>query len=51
MGRSSKKGPYIDPKLYEKIERINRTGEDWSGYNTWGQLAVDWMELRGNGKP
>ena len=27
MGRSSKKGPFIDPKLREKIESLNATGE------------------------
>ena len=27
MGRSSKKGPFIDPKLSEKIESLNATGE------------------------
>ena len=31
--------------------RIVRTAGDWSGYGTYGQLAIDWMELRGNGKP
>ena len=25
MGRSLKKGPYIDEKLYERIEELNRT--------------------------
>ncbi|MCX7841401.1 MAG: ribosomal protein S19 family protein, partial [Anaerolineae bacterium] len=27
MSRSLKKGPYINPKLLEKIEDMNRTGE------------------------
>lgn len=25
--------------------------EPWSGFNQWGQVAIDWLELRGNGKP
>jgi len=31
--------------------RIVRTAGDWDGFGTYGQLAIDWMELRGNGKP
>ena len=27
MARSSKKGPYIDPKLAKKINRLNQTGQ------------------------
>lgn len=27
MGRSSKKGPFIDPNLREKIDRMNAAGE------------------------
>ena len=26
MGRSLKKGPYVDPKLYGKVERMNESG-------------------------
>ncbi len=26
MGRSLKKGPYVDPKLYAKVERQTETG-------------------------
>ena len=26
MGRSLKKGPYIDEKLLERVEELNRTG-------------------------
>jgi hypothetical protein len=31
--------------------RITLTGPHWSGYSTWGQLAIDYMELYGNGQP
>lgn len=31
--------------------RIVRTAKDWDGFGIYGQLAIDWMELRGNGKP
>ena len=33
----------------EMTIKITLTGDLWSGYNTYGQLAIDWMELRGNG--
>ena len=26
MGRSLKKGPYVDPKVYAKVERLNQRG-------------------------
>jgi opacity protein-like surface antigen len=31
--------------------RITATGAIWSGKPTWGQLAIDWIELWGNGQP
>ncbi len=27
MGRSVKKGPYVDPKLLKKIQELNEKGE------------------------
>jgi len=27
MGRSSKKGPYVDPKLIKKVEKMNASGQ------------------------
>lgn len=27
MSRSLKKGPFVDPKLYMKVERMNQTGQ------------------------
>ena len=27
MGRSSKKGPYVDPKLLKKVEKMNESGQ------------------------
>jgi len=26
------------------------TGDPWSGFNTYGQVAIDWIKLIGNGK-
>lgn len=31
--------------------RFTATGPQWSGFDTWGQLCIDWIELYGNGKP
>ncbi len=36
MSRSSKKGPYIDPKLREKIDVMNR-GSDRKVVRTWAR--------------
>jgi small subunit ribosomal protein S19 len=39
MVRSSKKGPYIDPKLREKIEDLNRTN-DRRVIRTWARAST-----------
>ncbi|MBU2632381.1 30S ribosomal protein S19 [Patescibacteria group bacterium] len=39
MGRSSKKGPFIDPKLITKIERQKQTG-DKTAIKTWSRASV-----------
>lgn len=39
MGRSLKKGPYVDPKLKEKIDRMNRTGEK-RVIKTWSRRST-----------
>jgi small subunit ribosomal protein S19 len=36
MSRSSKKGPWTDPKLLKKIAKLRATGET-SGVNTWSR--------------
>ena len=35
MGRSLKKGPYVDPKLYKKV--TNRSADDMSPIKTWSR--------------
>ena len=30
--------------------KLDATGPQWSGFNTYGQVAFDWIELVGNGK-
>jgi small subunit ribosomal protein S19 len=39
LSRSKKKGPYIDPKLLEKIERMNATGEK-RVIKTWSRRST-----------
>ena len=36
MARSSKKGPFVDPKLFKKIERMDETG-DKKPVKTWAR--------------
>jgi len=36
MSRSSKKGPFVDPKLFKKIERMDETG-DKKPVKTWAR--------------
>jgi len=50
MGRSSKKGPYIDKKLYEKIEKLNKTGEK-RVIRTWARACTIVPEFVGHTIP
>ena len=47
MGRSSKKGPYIDLKLRQKIETMNRGG-DRRVVRTWARACTVFPELVGH---
>ncbi|MER3438107.1 MAG: 30S ribosomal protein S19 [Chloroflexota bacterium] len=47
MGRSSKKGPYIDPKLRAKIEVLNRSGER-RVIRTWARASTIFPEMVGH---
>lgn len=37
MGRSSKKGPYIDKKLFKKVMTQKEAGDDRSPIKTWAR--------------
>lgn len=55
MSRSLKKGPYIDPKLSEKVEGMNETGErrvikTWSRRSTITPALVGHTLAVHNGK-
>lgn len=47
MGRSHKKGPYVDPKLYRKVERLNETGEK-QPIRTWARDCTIVPEMVGH---
>ncbi len=47
MGRSSKKGPYIDPKLRQKIDNLNRGGER-RVIRTWARACTVFPDLVGH---
>ena len=39
MSRSSKKGPFIDPKLLRRVETLNRSGEK-AVLRTWSRAST-----------
>ncbi len=47
MGRSLKKGPYVDPKLYGKVERRNTTGAK-DAIKTWARACTIIPEFVGH---
>lgn len=47
MGRSLKKGPYVDPKLMAKIERMNKTREK-RVIKTWSRRSTIFPEMVGH---
>lgn len=47
MSRSLKKGPYIDPKLYTKIERLNDQGKKVV-VRTWSRASTIFPAMVGH---
>ena len=47
MGRSIKKGPYIDPKLLKKIEAMNSAG-DKKVQKTWSRRSTITPDMLGH---
>ncbi len=47
MGRSLKKGPYIDPKLYMKVDRLNVAGNK-EPITTWARACTIVPEFVGH---
>ncbi len=47
MGRSLKKGPYVDPKLLKKIREMNARGEK-AVIKTWSRDSTIFPEMVGH---
>jgi small subunit ribosomal protein S19 len=47
MGRSAKKGPYVDPKLFFKVDRLNQRGAKDS-IKTWARRCTIVPEFVGH---
>jgi len=47
MGRSTKKGPFVDAKLMKKVETINRGGEKIV-IKTWSRASTIVPQMIGN---
>jgi small subunit ribosomal protein S19 len=48
MGRSTKKGPFIDTPLLEKVENMNRAGADKKVIKTWSRRSTVIPEFVGH---
>lgn len=47
MGRSTKKGPYVDPKLLKKVQQMNESGEK-RVLKTWSRSSTIFPEFVGH---
>ena len=47
MSRSLKKGPYVDPKLLQRIETMNRMGEK-RVIKTWSRASTIFPQMVGH---
>jgi len=47
MGRSLKKGPYVDPRLLKRIEEMNKTGEK-RVIKTWSRRSTIFPQMVGH---
>jgi len=47
MGRSLKKGPYADPKLMEKVNKLNSAGEK-RVFKTWSRRSTIFPDMVGH---
>jgi len=48
MGRSLKKGPFVDTPLLEKVENMNRAGGDKKVIKTWSRRSTVIPEMVGH---
>ncbi len=47
MGRSLKKGPFVQPKLLQRIEQMNKAGEK-RVLKTWSRASVVFPQMVGH---
>ena len=47
MSRSTKKGPYVAPKLLRKVEEMNKNGEK-IGLKTWSRSSTIFPDFVGH---
>ena len=47
MSRSSKKGPFVEEKLFKRVERMNETGEK-AVIRTWSRTSTIFPEMVGH---
>ena len=47
MSRSTKKGPYVLPSLYKKVEALNEAGKK-SGVKTWSRSSTIFPDFVGH---
>jgi small subunit ribosomal protein S19 len=48
MSRSLKKGPYVDPKLLQRIEEMNRPGVSKRVIKTWSRASTIFPQMVGH---
>jgi small subunit ribosomal protein S19 len=48
MSRSLKKGPYIDPKLLKKVEKLNDENKKGAVIRTWSRASTIFPQMVGH---
>jgi small subunit ribosomal protein S19 len=48
MSRSLKKGPYIDPKLLKKVEKLNDENKKGTVIRTWSRASTIFPQMVGH---
>ena len=47
MSRSTKKGPYVQPRLYERVQKMNESGEK-TVIKTWSRSSTIFPDFVGH---
>ena len=48
MGRSIKKGPYVQPVLLERVRKMNESGEKQQVLKTWSRASTIFPDFVGH---